>query len=79
MTVGRDRGIVPSMTTQKRTTVTEQLRAELFLSQLSNYRLEKLTGVSDSTLGKFKRGEGGIDGETVDRLAAYFGLRLALE
>ena len=61
------------------TTVTERLRAAIRSAELNGvtrYRLSKETGVPNSVLSRFVRGERGLDGATIDRLAAHLGLTL---
>jgi|DEB0MinimDraft_6_1074348.scaffolds.fasta_scaffold06493_4 transcriptional regulator with XRE-family HTH domain len=50
----------------------QNLRAEMDRQGMSAYRLSKLTGVSQSLIGKVLRGEGGSSLATVENLS--FGL-----
>ena len=48
-------------------------------SKLTNYRLAKESGVSQSTIGRWVRGETELSLSSAEKIAACFGLRLAVE
>ncbi|MGA2064818.1 MAG: helix-turn-helix transcriptional regulator [Thermoguttaceae bacterium] len=58
------------------TTLTDVLRAAIQQSGLTYYRIDKATGIDESNLRRFARGEMSIRLDKADRLAAYLGLRL---
>ncbi len=60
-------------------TISEQLRWYLKDSGLSLYRLGRETGVDNSVLSRFLRGERGLRIEAVDKLGRYLKLRLVSE
>ena len=57
-------------------TISEQLRRFIKDSGLSLYRLEQETGVHNSMLSRFLRGERGLRQEAVDVLCGHLKLRL---
>jgi transcriptional regulator with XRE-family HTH domain len=57
-------------------TITEVLRAAIEQSGLTRYRIAKETGIPESNLRRFVRGEMSVRLDKADRLAAYLGLRL---
>ena len=57
-------------------TLTDVLQAAIKRSGLTYYRIGKATGIDESNLGRFVRGELSVRLDKADRLAAYFGLRL---
>ena len=59
-----------------RVKVTETLRRAIEQAGVSLYKIAKLTGIEQSTLSRFVRGERGLDGNSIDKLAEYFGLEL---
>ena len=63
-------------TSKTHKTVSEQLRSHVLASGVSGYRLERETGIHNSTLSRFLRGERGLSMEALDALCNHFGLRL---
>jgi plasmid maintenance system antidote protein VapI len=57
-------------------TIIDQLRKAIETSDESVYAIAKATGVPQSVLSRFVRGERGITFETAAKLAAYLKLRL---
>jgi transcriptional regulator with XRE-family HTH domain len=57
-------------------TITEVLRAAIEQSGLTRYRIAKETGVPESNLRRFVRGEMSVRLPVADRLAAFLGLML---
>ncbi len=57
-------------------TVSEQLRRFIKDSGVSLYQLERETGVHNSMLSRFLRGERGLRLESVDALSKFLKLRL---
>jgi transcriptional regulator with XRE-family HTH domain len=57
-------------------TITEVLRAAIERSGLTRYRIAKETGIPESNLRRFARGEMSVRLDKADRLAAYLGLQL---
>jgi transcriptional regulator with XRE-family HTH domain len=56
--------------------VSDQLRAAIAAAPVSRYRIARDTGVHESALSRFVRGERLLDLSSVDKLAAYLGLGL---
>lgn len=56
--------------------VGDRLRTAILDAPVSRYRMARETGVSESILSRFVRGERGLDLTSIDRLAAYLGLDL---
>lgn len=56
--------------------VTDQVRGAIERSGQTEYALAKGAGVDRATLGRFLRGESGGNGETIDRVCDYLGLKL---
>jgi plasmid maintenance system antidote protein VapI len=56
--------------------ITEQLKKAIRDHDGSVYSVSKGAGVPTPTLSRFMAGTRGIHGETVDKLAAFFGLEL---
>jgi hypothetical protein len=61
---------------KSQSTLTDGLRAAILQSGLTYYRIGKATGIDETNLGRFVRGELSIRLDKADRLAAYLGLRL---
>jgi transcriptional regulator with XRE-family HTH domain len=59
--------------------LSDDLRKAISDSGKTVYAVAKESGISQQVLGRFLRGERGINIETADRLAEYFKLRLARE
>ena len=57
-------------------TLTDVLRAAIEQSSLTRYRIAKETGIAESNLRRFFRGEMSIRLDKADRLAAFLGLQL---
>ena len=57
--------------------ISDQLRAAIRASGLTHYRIAKEAGISPSMLDHFIRGERSLRLETVDKIAAALGYRLA--
>jgi len=57
-------------------TLSDDLRGAITGSGKTVYAVAKESGVSHPVLGRFLRGERGINIETADKLAKYFKLRL---
>ena len=60
-------------------TISGQLLWHIRNSGASTYRLQKETGVHNSVLSRFLRGERGLSLESIDALAKHLGLRLIRE
>ena len=60
----------------RRQPFSDQLRAAVLNAKVTRYRISKATGISESILSRFVRGEAGLSMEYVDRLADYLQLRL---
>lgn len=60
-------------------TITGQLRWHLDHCGVSTYRLERETGIHNSALSRFIRGERGLSLEAIDTLGTHLGLRLIHE
>lgn len=56
--------------------VSDQLRVAILAAGENRHRIALATGVQESTLSRFVRGERGLDLTSVDKLAAYLGLEL---
>ena len=57
-------------------TVSEQLRAAILSADVTRYRIAEDTGVSEAVLSRFVNGMRGLDGSSIDKLAAYLDLEL---
>ena len=57
-------------------TLPEVLRAAIELSGLTYYRIGKATGIDETNVARFAKGELYVRLDKADRLAAYLGLRL---
>ncbi len=57
-------------------TITGQLRWHLEHCGVSTYRLERETGIHNSALSRFIRGERGLSMANIDTLGTYLGLTL---
>jgi transcriptional regulator with XRE-family HTH domain len=57
-------------------TLTDALRAAVEQSGLTGYRIALATGIDNSNLARFLRGELSLRLDKADRLAAYLGLQL---
>ena len=56
--------------------LSDQLRKAIHDSELSRYRLAKMTAIDESALAKFCNGTRGLSLDAIDRLAAALKLRL---
>jgi transcriptional regulator with XRE-family HTH domain len=61
---------------KRKPTLTDVLRAAINQSGVTRYRIGKDTGIDESILMRFLRGEMSIRLDKADRLAAYLGLQL---
>jgi transcriptional regulator with XRE-family HTH domain len=59
--------------------LTDAIRAAVKASDESQYAIAKGAGVARSQLSRMMRGESGMTTESVERLAAYLGLRITIE
>jgi transcriptional regulator with XRE-family HTH domain len=57
-------------------TMTEVLKTAIEESGVSRYRIAQDTGILETSLSRFMRGETSLRLDKADRLAAYLGLRL---
>jgi transcriptional regulator with XRE-family HTH domain len=57
----------------------EQLRHAIAESGISQYRLAKLSGVQQSQLSRFMRGERGLSIEGIERICSLIGARLVVD
>ena len=60
----------------KRKTVTEQLKAAMLAAPANRNQISIATGISPAALSRFANGIRGLDGSSIDKLAAF--LRLSL-
>ncbi len=56
--------------------VTDALRKAITNAKVNRRRISLDTGIQESALSRFIHGERGLDGTSIDTLAAYFGLEL---
>lgn len=68
--------IMSIMKKRRKQKVSAQLRAVVKNADVSRYRISMETGVPQSILSRFARGEAGVSTATVDRLCDYFNLEL---
>ncbi|MGH7178505.1 MAG: helix-turn-helix domain-containing protein [Tepidisphaeraceae bacterium] len=61
---------------KRRSKISDQLRAAIEESGESRYEISKQTGINQSILSRFVRGETNLDGVNTDKLAAYLELGL---
>jgi transcriptional regulator with XRE-family HTH domain len=54
----------------------DQFRAAVLNADESRYRISKATGVSESILSRFVRGESGLSMDYMDRIASHLGLQV---
>ena len=67
---------------QRETTISDQLRSAIAAAAergVTRYRISKETCVEQAALSRFVRSKQGLDLSSVDRLAAYLGLRLVAD
>ncbi|MCH8151485.1 MAG: helix-turn-helix transcriptional regulator [Planctomycetes bacterium] len=62
---------------KRRVKLSEQIRRAVKASGLSQYRISKELGVSESTISRFVSGKGGLSMEYLDALADLLGLNIA--
>ena len=62
----------------KRTKLSDQIRQAVDDSGLTRYRIAKETGISNATLCRFASGERGLPTKTLDRLADFLDLNIAV-
>jgi transcriptional regulator with XRE-family HTH domain len=60
-------------------TMTEVLKAAIEGSGISRYRIAQDTGILETSLSRFMRGETSLRLDKADELAAYLGLRLVTD
>lgn len=73
MTTDKYADIIPRMS-NKKTKMSDRIRAEISHSAVSRYRIAQDTGIEESTLSRFISGERGLSMEALDTLFEYFGL-----
>ncbi len=57
--------------------VSDQIREAILKADVSRYELAKVTGVSQSTLSRFVRGDrAGLSFDALDRIGLYLGLKI---
>jgi transcriptional regulator with XRE-family HTH domain len=61
---------------KKQRRISDQLRAAIEAAGESRYEISKQTGINQSILSRFVRGETNLDGVNIDKLAAHLGLQL---
>lgn len=54
----------------------DQFRAAVLNADESRYKISKVTGVSESILSRFVRGQSGLSMDYMDRVAAHLGLAI---
>jgi plasmid maintenance system antidote protein VapI len=57
-------------------TFTDQLRRAIIDSGMTRYRISQETGVAESVLSRFVRGQQGLTSDSIDRLMACLGLEI---
>jgi hypothetical protein len=57
----------------------DQFRAAVLKADESRYRISKATGISESILSRFVRGESGLSMDYMDRIAEYLGLEVVVK
>jgi transcriptional regulator with XRE-family HTH domain len=60
-------------------TMTEVLKAAIEQSEVSRYKIAQDTGILETSLSRFMRGETSLRLDKADLLAAYLGLRLVAD
>lgn len=63
----------------KQLPISDQLRAAILNAEVSRYRIAKATGVSESILSRFVRGEANLSMAYMDLVCEHLGLRLVAE
>jgi ribosome-binding protein aMBF1 (putative translation factor) len=61
---------------RKSKAISDQLREAIAAAGVSRYEISKQTGINQSILSRFMRGETNMDGATIDKLGTYLGLEL---
>lgn len=67
------------MTNREFVSLTTQVRRLLNASKESRYKISKATGIEQSALSRFLRGERGLSGDNLGTLAQYLGIRFTDE
>jgi len=67
---------MPKKTTKRRLKLTDQLRQAVKTAGVTRYVISKQTGIDQSVLSKFVRGERGLSFEALDALGDYLGLEV---
>lgn len=62
--------------TKKRAAFTAQLREAVNSAGVTKYVISKATGIDQSTLSRFVRGERGLSSEALDALGEYLDLEV---
>ena len=60
-------------------TISDQLRQAIERSGISRYKISQSTGIAESVLSRFVRGETGLTLDTVDTLCELLNARLVVE
>lgn len=58
--------------------ISDQIRMAMAASGVTRYQISKATGIDQTTLGKFQRGERGLSLESIDVLGQFLGLRITI-
>jgi transcriptional regulator with XRE-family HTH domain len=61
---------------ERRSTISEQLKAAILAASESRYRIAQETGVTEAALSRFVNGKRLLDLSSVDKLASYLRLEL---
>ncbi len=64
---------------QQPTKLSDQVRQAIMESGLTRYRIAMDTGIDESALAKFCKGQRGLSMAALDRLGEYLGLRIVMD
>ena len=62
--------------TQKKTSLTDQLRQLIEDAEISRYQLWQQTGIDQAVLSKFVSGKGGLSMESLDKIGEVLNLQI---
>ena len=62
--------------TQKKTSLTDQLRQLIEDAEISRYQLWQQTGIDQAVLSKFVNGKGGLSMESLDKIGEVLNLQI---
>ena len=65
------------MATNRKTSISDQLRDAILNSEKTRYKIAQETGLSQAALSRFVNGVSGLSLDSIDRIGDYLGLEIS--